>query len=87
MSERITGAMVETVGEVTAFVPNPLPTTVAFTSGIVSALSAASAQLGGLGGVGGSPISSPMQGILTGPMLRREATVSSQIEGTRTNLG
>lgn len=87
MSAQITGTMVATVGEVTAFVPDPLSATVDFNSGIVSALSAASSELGGLRGIGTSPIVSPMHGILTGPMLRREATSSSRIEGTRTNLG
>ncbi len=87
MGELTTGTMVKAVGEVTAFVPDPLPRTVNFTSNMVSALSAASAELGGLRGIGASPVLSPMQGMLTGPMLRREATASSRIEGTRTNLG
>ncbi len=66
-----------------AFVPHPLPPALSWTSDLVSHLSAADRALGELGGLGRSL---PNPHLLIGPFLRREAVLSSRIEGTQTDL-
>lgn len=82
-----TGRYLDTIGGVNAFLPDDLPVAIPFSPGLVAALAGASMELGGLRGLASSSLVSSLQGILTGPLLRREATASSRIEGTRTNLG
>lgn len=81
------GQYVTTVHDARAFIPNPLPDTIHFTSALVTVIVKAASALGGLAGVGTWSGSSSIQGVLVGPLLRREATTSSRIEGTRTDLG
>ena len=63
-----------------AFVPNPLPPRLEWDSEVVQALSSADRALGELAGLGRSL---PNPHLLIGPFLRREAVLSSRIEGTR----
>jgi len=66
-----------------AFVPNPLPPAFSWTLELVAALSAADLALGELAGLGRS-LSNPH--LLIRPFVRREAVLSSRIEGTRASL-
>lgn len=66
-----------------AFLPNPLPPAIEWTSELVNILSAADRSLGELAGLGHS-LANP--DLLIKPFIRREAVLSSQIEGTRASL-
>ncbi|MGQ9712851.1 MAG: Fic family protein [Desulfotomaculales bacterium] len=66
-----------------AFVPHPLPPEFNWTPDLVAALSAADRALGELAGLGRVL---PNPHILIGPFLRREAVLSSRIEGTHASL-
>lgn len=66
-----------------AFVPPPVPRTVDMTLSLASALSKADQLLGELNGTGKHL---PNPHVLISPYLRREAVLSSRIEGTETGL-
>jgi len=66
-----------------AFVPPPLPPAVGLGADLVVRLSAADRSVGELAGVGRSL---PGQHLLSGALLRREAVLSSKIEGTQASL-
>jgi len=68
----------------TAFVPDPLPPELEYTSTLVRALSDADRAIGRLGGEGGRL---PNPHLLIRPFVRREAVLSSRIEGTQATLG
>ncbi len=67
-----------------AFVPAPLPPELAWTTELVRALSDADRLIGRLAGEGGSL---PNPHLLMRPFVRREAVLSSRIEGTQATLG
>jgi len=77
------GGKVRGPGGYTAFVPNPLPPELGWSPSLVRALSDADRLLGRLAGEGGRL---PNPQVLLRPFLRREAVMSSRIEGTRTTL-
>ncbi len=66
-----------------AFVPDPLPPTLEFTPELVTRLSKADNGVGLLAGTGRN-LTNPM--LLIAPYLRREAVLSSRIEGTVSTL-
>jgi len=66
-----------------AFVPSPLPPRLTFDADLVNRLSRADALLGELSGLGGRL---PNPHLLIASYTRREAVLSSRIEGTRTTL-
>jgi Fic family protein len=66
-----------------AFVPDPLPTALEFTPELVTCLSRADNGVGLLAGTGRN-LTNPM--LLIAPYLRREAVLSSRIEGTISTL-
>lgn len=66
-----------------AFVPHPLPPALAWAPGIVSQLSRADRALGELSGIGRAL---PNPHLLILPFARREAVLSSRIEGTQASL-
>ncbi|MBN2147204.1 MAG: Fic family protein [Anaerolineales bacterium] len=66
-----------------AFLPAPLPPALTFSPALVTALSAADRALGELRGLGGA-LANPH--LLIRPLARREAVLSSRIEGTRASL-
>ncbi len=68
----------------TAFVPDPLPPDLAWTPELVRALSDADRMIGQLAGEGGRL---PNPHLLIRPFVRREAVLSSRIEGTQATLG
>lgn len=67
-----------------AFLPNPLPPVIVFTPRITRALSEADLLLGRLAGEGRQL---PNPHLLIRPFIRREAVLSSRIEGTQATLG
>ena len=80
----ISGQMVAIPEGGFAFVPNPLPpTNFTWDSDLVESLSTADRALGELAGIGRSL---PNPHLLVRPFLRREAVLSSRIEGTQASL-
>jgi len=76
------GRPILTPGRYWAFVPNPLPPTVAWSTDLVTQLAKAERSLAALVEKG-SDFASPHT--LVQPFIRREAVLSSRIEGTRTS--
>ncbi len=66
-----------------AFVPHPLPPTLRFDAELVRTLSDADRALGELAGLGRAM---PNPHLLIGPFIRREAVLSSRIEGTQADI-
>jgi len=66
-----------------AFLPHPLPPPLAFDTQLVRGLSEADRALGELAGLGRAL---PNPHLLIGPLVRREAVLSSRIEGTQADL-
>jgi Fic family protein len=77
------GRLVQAGPGVWAFVPSPLPPKLSFDTDLVNHLSLADALLGELSGLGRQL---PNPHLLIAPYTRREAVLSSRIEGTRTTL-
>lgn len=75
--------LVKGVGGYWAFAPNPLPPKLNFTPEVILALSEADRALGELAGIGRTL---PNPYLLIRPFLRREAVLSSRIEGTQASL-
>src|SRR5688572_724763 len=71
-------------GGYSAFIPSPLPPDLVWTPRLVRVLSEADRLLGRLAGEGGR---SPNPHVLMRPFIRREAVLSSKIEGTQATLG
>ncbi|MES0361579.1 MAG: Fic/DOC family N-terminal domain-containing protein, partial [Anaerolineales bacterium] len=66
-----------------AFIPDPLPPSIGWPSALISAVGAAERALGKLDSLAGTL---PSAHILVRPFIRREAVLSSRIEGTRASL-
>ena len=66
-----------------AFIPNPLPPTIEWSTSLISALGEAERNLGRLASLADTM---PSPHILVRPFIRREAVLSSRIEGTRASL-
>jgi len=66
-----------------AFMPNPLPPVLPFDAELVLTLSEADRALGELAGLGRAM---PNPHLLIGPFIRREAVLSSRIEGTQAGI-
>lgn len=78
-----TGQVVRTIDDAWAFVPNSLPPTLTWTSDLISDLSKADRALGELAGLGRTLVN---PNLLIRPFMRREAVLSSRIEGTQATL-
>ncbi len=78
------GRFVPTLRGARAFVPEPLPPRIEFTRELVRCLSDADSLLGRLAGEGRRL---PNPHVLIRPFVRREAVLSSRIEGTEASLG
>ncbi len=83
LSASPSGRVVPTIGGNHAFVPDPLPRRVDLDSSLVYRLDEASRAVATLGGVG-ETIQNPH--LLIRPFIRREAVLSSRIEGTQASL-
>ncbi|MHB8523281.1 MAG: Fic family protein [Limisphaerales bacterium] len=82
--ERKSGRLVTTLEGYRAFHPDPLPPSLNWSSQLSSALADASLLIGRLAGEGKRL---PNPHILIRPFIRREAVLSSRIEGTQATLG
>lgn len=81
---KVRGKKLRGTGGYSAFVPDPLPPELAWTPELVRALSDADRLIGRLAGEGGRL---PNPHLLMRPFVRREAVLSSRIEGTQATLG
>jgi Fic family protein len=81
--ELAAGRVIKAPSGYLAFVPAPLPPEISYSAGLVRALSLADAALSELAGLGRML---PNPHLLIAPYLRREAVLSSKIEGTQTTL-
>lgn len=77
------GRLVRAAGGYWAFVPNPLPPKLDWDNTLVSLVSKADIAVGTLSGLGETL---PNPHLLIYPFVRREAVLSSRIEGTRSSL-
>lgn len=77
------GKLVRATGGYSAFVPNPLPPKIDWDEALVSSISSADIALGTLSGLGETL---PNPHLLIYPFIRREAVLSSRIEGTQSSL-
>jgi Fic family protein len=77
------GTIVQSPGGYAAFVPAPLPPEFVYDAGLVLQLSRSDAALSELSGLGRQL---PNPHLLIAPYVRREAVLSSRIEGTRASL-
>lgn len=77
------GTIVQALGGYAAFVPAPLPPELVYDTGLVLQLSRSDAALSELSGLGRQI---PNPHLLISPYMRREAVLSSRIEGTRASL-
>ncbi|MFQ5923095.1 MAG: Fic family protein [Anaerolineales bacterium] len=78
-----TGSVQKTPKGYWAFIPNPLPTSLRIGPDLVQALSMADRSVGELAGIGRTI---PNPHLLIVPFIRREAVLSSRIEGTLASL-
>lgn len=83
ISTRSFGHLAETIEGELAFVPSDLPPRLQWGSQLVSALSDADRAIGQLHGIG---LNLPNPDLLITPFLRREAEMSSRIEGTQAQV-
>jgi Fic family protein len=77
------GQAIKTRTSYWAFVPNPLPPTLAYDADLIRLLGEAERAIGELAGAGRLL---PDPHLLISPAMRREAVLSSKIEGTRSGL-
>lgn len=82
-TDRKSGKLVRTPQGYMAFVPDPLPPVIELTWDLVARVSAAEKALSELAGVARTL---PNPQLLVGPFVRREAVLSSRIEGTQASL-
>ncbi|HJR71800.1 MAG TPA: Fic family protein [Gammaproteobacteria bacterium] len=78
------GRRIRCPGGYHAYVPNPLPPPLAWSAGLAAELSRADLAIGRLAGEGRRL---PNPHLLIRPFVRREAVLSSRIEGTQATLG
>jgi len=83
LTDKAPGRLIGTVQGRKAFVPNPLPPALTWDNALAATVSAADRALGQLAGLGHGM---PNPHLLIRPFMRREAVLSSQIEGTRASL-
>jgi Fic family protein len=77
------GEVIKTLQGYLAFVPAPLPPDAAWSNKLLAALSRADRSLARLAEIGNA---FPVPHVVVRPFLRKEAVMSSQIEGTRTSF-
>lgn len=78
------GRLIRSPGGYSAFIPDPLPSALTWSARLMRTLSDADRLIGRLAGEGAQL---PNPHVLIRPFLRREAVLSSRIEGTQATLG
>ena len=78
------GRLIRTSKGYWAFIPNPLPPPISWSVSLITSLGEAERNLGRLSNLADTL---PSPHILVRPFIRREAVLSSRIEGTRASLG
>jgi Fic family protein len=82
-SNQAPGKVIRTLKDYEAFIPDPLPPDTEWSNKLLAALSQADRSLARLAEVGKS---FPVPHVVVRPFIRKEAVLSSQIEGTRTTF-
>jgi len=82
-SNQAPGKVIRTLKGYEAFIPNPLPPDTKWSNKLLAALSQADRSLVRLAEVGNT---FPVPHVIARPFIRKEAVLSSQIEGTRTTF-
>lgn len=82
-SNQAPGKVIRTLHGYAAFIPDPLPPETEWSTKLLSALSQADRSLARLAEVGNT---FPVPHVVVRPFIRKEAVLSSQIEGTRTTF-
>ena len=82
-SKNAPGKVIRTLQNYLTFVPSPLPPDILWSDKLLSALSRADRSLARLAEVGNI---FPVAHVVVRPFIRKEAVLSSQIEGTRTSF-
>jgi Fic family protein len=77
------GKLIRALGGYWAYAPNPLPPQLVWDTALVSRISKADLAVGTLSGLGETL---PNPNLLIYPFIRREAVLSSRIEGTQSSL-
>ena len=77
------GKVIKTDRDYSAFIPHPLPPEIKYSTELINLLAEANRHLGNLNGVGALL---PNPNLLIVPYMRKEAVLSSKIEGTQTSL-
>jgi Fic family protein len=85
-TEHKPGELIRILEGAWSFLPAPLPPPFSWTSELVGTLSAADRAIGRLAGVGAGHLGGINPHLLIRPFLRREAVLSSRIEGTQATL-
>src|SRR5687767_3323950 len=80
------GELIRTSDGQPAFLPAPLPPTLRWDDELIGLISSSERALGRLAGIGSGDLSGVNPHLLIRPFLRREAVLSSRIEGTRATL-
>jgi len=84
ISHQMSGKKIKGIEGYEAFIPNPLPPNIKWSDKILRVLSEADRAIGNLAGEG-RQLSNPH--LLIRPFIKREAVLSSRIEGTQSTLG
>ncbi len=82
-SHQAPGKVIRTLTDYEAFIPDPLPPDTEWSNKLLAALSQADRSLARLAEVGNT---FPVPHVVVRPFIRKEAVLSSQIEGTRTTF-
>lgn len=82
-SNQAPGRVIRTLKDYEAFIPDPLPPDMEWSNKLLASLSQADRSLARLAEVGKS---FPVPHVVVRPFIRKEAVLSSQIEGTRTTF-
>jgi len=77
------GKVIKTDRDYSVFIPHSLPPEIKYSTELINLLAEANRHLGNLNGVG---VLLPNPNLLIVPYMRREAVLSSKIEGTQTSL-
>ena len=82
-SQNAPGRLMNTIHGYSAYIPNPLPPQIEWTTALINQLTQAERSITRLDEIGQS---FPEPQVVVRPFMRKEAVLSSQIEGTQTTF-